>query len=247
MPKQGEIDYVKNIGAEGARHALDKPFSDPGCARYLVELGVLMNALPPPPAKLLDLGCGSGWTSVFFARRGYDVTGQDIASDMIELARENAARHRLDNLRFVVSDYEEMAFDGEFDCAVFYDSLHHSVDEKSAIRAAYRALKPGGVLMTIEPGAGHSRSPDAIAAMKKYNVTERDMPPRLIIQAGKAAGFRSHRTMPNPWLLHVLSFGNAKFPRLSRLLEWKALRALALATSMFYRPSRIGSPVLLTK
>jgi ubiquinone/menaquinone biosynthesis C-methylase UbiE len=247
MPKQGEIDYLKNIGEEGARHALDKPFSDPECAKYLVDLGVLMHALPPPPAKLLDLGCGSGWTSVFFARRGYDVTGQDIASDMIELARANAARHRLDNLRFVVSDYEEMAFRGEFDCAVFYDSLHHSVDERSAVAAAYRALKPGGVLMAIEPGEGHAQSPGAIEATRKYNVTERDMPPRLIIRAAQAAGFSAHEIIPNPWFLHVLSYGSAQFPRLSRLLEWKILRALALAASVFYTPSTIGAPVILRK
>ena len=247
MAKQGEIDYLKNIGEEGARHALDKPFSDPECARYLVDLGVLMSALPPPPARLLDLGCGSGWTSVFLAKRGYDVTGQDIASDLIELARSNAERHGLTNLRFLVSDYEGLEFRNEFDCAVFYDSLHHAVDEKTAVKAAYRALKPGGVLVTFEPGEGHAVSPGSVDAMKRFNVTERDMPPHLIVRAGTEAGFRKHDVMPNPALLHVLSYGSAQFPRLSRLLEWKMARALALAAFVFYKPSRIGSPVILRK
>lgn len=247
MPKQGEIDYLKNLGEDGARHAFDKPFSDPECARYLVDLGVLMSALPPPPGKLLDLGCGSGWTSVFLAKRGYEVTGQDIATDMIDLARANAIRHEVTNLRFVVADYEDMAFRDEFDCAVFYDSLHHAVDEKTAIRAAYRALKPGGVLVTFEPGEGHSTSAGSIAAMQKFNVTERDMPPRLIIEAAREAGFREHEVMMNPARLHILSFGSGQFPKLTRFLKWRMVRALALAGLVFYKPSRMGSPVILRK
>src|SRR5207244_11070644 len=83
MAKSGEIDYLKNLGAAGVWHAANKPFSDPGCGRYLAELGAILALLPPPPARLLDLGCGTGWTSVFFARAGYDVVGVDLAPDMI--------------------------------------------------------------------------------------------------------------------------------------------------------------------
>src|SRR5262245_17320161 len=35
MPKRGEIDYLSNLDAAGVLHAVHKPFSDPGCARYL--------------------------------------------------------------------------------------------------------------------------------------------------------------------------------------------------------------------
>src|SRR5512147_373992 len=122
---------MKNIGDEGARGAFDKPFSHFTCSKNLVDLGIVMHLLPPPPARLLDLGCGTGWTSVFFARRGYEVTGQDIAPDMVAAAEANRERHGLANLRFVVSDFEGLAFEGEFDCAVFFDSLHHAVDEEA--------------------------------------------------------------------------------------------------------------------
>src|SRR6516164_2425848 len=106
MAKQGERDYLKKLNADSVRHAVNKPFSDPDCGSYLMEIGAIMTLLPPPPARLLDVGCGTGWTSLFFARRGYEVVGVDIAPDMIHHANENKQRAQLDNVRFLVCDYE---------------------------------------------------------------------------------------------------------------------------------------------
>jgi SAM-dependent methyltransferase len=202
MAKQGEIEYLQKIGEHGIQHAVNKPFSDPGCGAYLSDLGAILALLPPVPARLLDLGCGTGWTSVFFAKRGYDVVGVDISPDMIFHANGNKERDDLTNLQFMVSDYESMRFQNEFDCVVFFDALHHAVDEEEAIRQAYRALKPGGVCITVEPGRGHSRMPVSKSAMEKYGVTEKDMPPRWIIKMGKRAGFKKFTVFPHP--THVL-------------------------------------------
>ena len=198
MAKQGEIEYLQKIGEDGIHHAVHKPFSDPMCGAYLTDLGTILSQLPPVPAKLLDLGCGTGWTSVFFAKRGYDVVGVDISPDMIFHANANKDREKLSNLRFVVSDYEGMGFEEEFDCAVFFDSLHHAVDEEVAIRHVYRALKPGGICLTLEPGRGHAKAAVSKAAVEKYGVTEKDMPPRRIIKMGKRAGFRDFTIFPRP-------------------------------------------------
>src|SRR5262249_22752842 len=198
MAKSGEIDYLRNLGAQGVRHAVDKPFSDPGCGRYLAEMGATLALLPPRPARLLDLGCGTGWTSVFFARAGYDVVGLDIAPDMVAHARDNAARAGLDGPEFVACDYEEMDFDGEFDAAVFFDALHHAVDEAAAVRGAYRALRPGGVCVTSEPGEGHHQSPAAREAVRKYNVTEKEMPPRRGVELGRRGGAAPLRASARP-------------------------------------------------
>src|SRR5262249_45304391 len=136
MAKSGEIDYLKNLSPADVRHAVHKPFSDENCAGYLFNMGAVFSLLPPRPARLLDLGCGTGWTSIFFARAGYEVVGADIAPDMIEHARAMGRQAGLDNLRFVVSDYEELPFANEFDAVVFYDSLHHAIDEGLAVRKA---------------------------------------------------------------------------------------------------------------
>jgi SAM-dependent methyltransferase len=208
MPKRGEINYVRLLGEGGARHAVNKPFSDEACGRYLADLGLVMGLLPPPPARVLDLGVGTGWTTVFLARRGYEAVGQDISADMIELANGNRERYAVPSASFVVQDYEEMPYREEFDAALFYDALHHAEDERLALGAVYAALKPGGICLTVEPGEGHGASPGARFAAEKYGVTERDMPPHHVIAVGRSFGFRQFRVyarVSDPLLL--CSFG----------------------------------------
>jgi SAM-dependent methyltransferase len=192
LAKQGELEYIKNLKDSEVEHAFNKPFSDPECPRYLFDMGTFMHILPPPPARILDLGVGTGWTSIFFALRGYNVTGQDISEDMINLAEKNKSRYRLSNLHFLCCDYESMNFNEEFDYALFYDSLHHSVDEFKALQSVYRALKKGGICLTCEPGYGHSKSEGTKKTIERFGVTERDMHPRIIINSAKKAGFRKH-------------------------------------------------------
>ena len=193
MSKKGEIDYLKNVGEEGQKYEANKPFSDHNCGQYLIDIGSLISLLPPPPGKLLDIGVGTGWTSIFFAKRGYDVIAQDISEDMIALARMNKRRYSVENLDFLVCDYESMNLNEVFDYAIFYDSLHHSADEHKAIDQTYKALKSGGICLTCEPGMFHSRTVESRNAIEKWGVTERDMPPALIIRAGRQAGFRKFK------------------------------------------------------
>lgn len=209
MTKEAEQLYLKHIGEAGWNHSLFKPFSDEFCGINLVSIGTIITLLPPPPARLLDLGCGGGWTSVFFAKHGYTVTGQDISGDMIQLAERNKEVHSLGtNLNFIQADYENLDLLEEFDCAIFFDSLHHSDDEAAAISCVYRALKLGGVLLTHEPGEGHSVAPGSIEAMQLYGVNERDMPPHLIIRRGMEAGFRDFQIYPMPHDIKSLFYEN---------------------------------------
>lgn len=207
MAKQNEIEYAELMNAE---HAANKPFSDQHCGRNLIRLGTILTLLPPPPARLLDLGCGTGWTSQFFARAGYEVVGADIAPEMIRLANECRDRAGLKNLSFVLSDYESLSFRDEFDAAVFYDSLHHADAEAVAIDCAYRALKPGGVCVTSEPGKGHHDTEDSQRAIAQHGVTEKDMPPEHIVGLARAAGFSGFRVFPQPDALHEALFADRR-------------------------------------
>ena len=189
MAKQAEIDYIANIGPAGMNHALNKPYSDPRCGNYFMDLGNIFLLLPEPPARLLDLGVGTGWTSILFARKGFDVVGQDISPAMIELARQNQHSAGISNISFMISDYESLDMAEQFECAVFYDSLHHAVDEQAALCAVYRALKPGGICIAVEPGKGHHLSDGSLHAVELYGVTEKEMPSYKIMQLGRQAGF----------------------------------------------------------
>jgi SAM-dependent methyltransferase len=245
MTKQAEKEYLAKLGDVGAEHSLRKPFSNDDCGLTLSSIGTVMALMPPAPASVLDLGCGGGWTSVFFAKRGYAVTGQDIAADMINLAYRNSEINAVqEKVQFVLSDYEEMDFSESFDCAVFFDSLHHAVDPQLAISCAYRALKPGGILLTHEPGEGHSTAPWSVQAMKDFGVNERDMPPHLIASYAATAGFRHVRVFPMQHDIHEVFYG----ARPPRLFTRKGLRLAKRVLSMLFAPDmRCSSIVVMTK
>lgn len=71
-----------------------------------------------PGLRLLDVGCGAGQTAIPAARRGIDVTGVDIAENLIEHARRRAEADRLSAV-FDVGDAEELPYaDASFDAVL---------------------------------------------------------------------------------------------------------------------------------
>jgi ubiquinone/menaquinone biosynthesis C-methylase UbiE len=208
MPKSGEITYMEKISEGERKFAIGKPFTSNDCGILMAEVGQMMQFLSPPPGKVLDLGCGTGWTSILLAKRGYDVVGQDIAPEMTEAAEGNRQQERLENCRFITSDFESLEFNEEFDGAFFYEALHHAENEKQALRSVFRALRGGGICVLSEPGVGHSRTTKSREAMKKYNVTERDMPASKIIRTAREVGFRSGRAYPHVAHINTFVYGN---------------------------------------
>jgi SAM-dependent methyltransferase len=227
MPTDGELRYFDTIGEAGRRHSLGKPFSDENRGGMLLEVGALLSLLPPPPAAILDCGCGTGWLTWLLQRSGYIATGIDVAPLAVELARANPPYTHLDPPRFLAADVESMAFPAEFDAVVFFDSLHHVVDEEAALRNVLRALKPGGICITSEPGAGHA---DASAhQVDSYGVTERDMPAHHIATVARRAGFTDVTTYPRADSVGVRLYGSPS-PTEAR---WKrALRTSVVGRSL---------------
>jgi SAM-dependent methyltransferase len=218
MPAPGELTYYERIGAGGREHALNKPFSDENRGAQFMEVGAVLLLLPPPPARVLECGCGAGWLSYMLAKSGYDVVGQDVSAQAIELARNSPMFHRLQKPPvFISSDFEDLPFEGEFDAAVFFDSLHHSIDMPLAIRQVFRALKPGGLMIASEPGVGHARAAGEFS--RTWGVTDKDAPPTLILKLGREAGFSAGQVYP-----HAEFLGPRLYDR--RPGRWRRLRRL---------------------
>ncbi len=105
---------------------------------------------PVAGRSLLDLGCGAGETSVYFALRGARVTAADISPEMLAAAARLAEKHgvRLET-RAVAA--EALPFpDASFDL-VFGNGVLHHVELLPALREVRRVLKPGGRAAFIEP------------------------------------------------------------------------------------------------
>jgi SAM-dependent methyltransferase len=198
--KEAEMNYLKKVGTPEDK-VVKKPFSHPDkLHEYLIDMGQIFSLLPPPPARLIDFGCGTGWTSEFYAQGGYQVTGLDISGDMIDIAQKY--RKRGGKIDFLIGDYECFNPNPEYDAAVFYDSLHHALDETAALKCAYNALKEGGRLIVVEPGAGHGTTQQAMETHRKYGTTERPMPPQKTMPILRELGFKNIRALSKLKLLN---------------------------------------------
>jgi 2-polyprenyl-3-methyl-5-hydroxy-6-metoxy-1,4-benzoquinol methylase len=101
--------------------------------------------------RVLDLGCGIGNDAARFARGGAEVTGIDLASGAIELARRNFALRGLAGT-FRVMDGEALEFqDDAFDLVYCHTVLHFTPEPARMVRQIHRVLKPGGqaILMVV--------------------------------------------------------------------------------------------------
>jgi ubiquinone/menaquinone biosynthesis C-methylase UbiE len=101
--------------------------------------------------KLLDLGCGNGWLSIWFAEQGFEVQGIDSSQTAIKEAREKAKKAKL-SILFKVGDalkfpYKDELFDAVFDRGMF----HHQpkTEWKGYVSGIRRVLNKDGYLYLI--------------------------------------------------------------------------------------------------
>jgi SAM-dependent methyltransferase len=204
-----------------------------------------MALMRPPPGRIVEFGCGTGWLGQLFAQRGYQVVGIDISPDAIQLAEQLKAERGLTNVTYLVADYEEVKIDPPADYVLFHDALHHAESEIAAMRAAYDALVPGGMVLCVEPGEGHSQAESSKRAVTEFGVHEKDMPPKTIIRHARAAGFRRHVVLPWPWF-HLRSVFRPAYADTRSQFDLRTKKFLSLIRVLkyFFRTRRQGVVVL---
>ena len=195
--KRAAVEYPRMLDAERHHYLYTKPFynlankppkhagdgMDAETFRHFCDFANIAVALAlPAGARLLDVGCGSGWLSEFFARLGYDVTGIDISPDLIEIsrARVSSIAYGADHetplrCRFLVHDAEGSALAEEFDAVICYDSLHHFEDERAVVRNLSAMTRYGGALFILEgdrPEEGSETEEELLEVMRRFETLE---------------------------------------------------------------------------
>jgi ubiquinone/menaquinone biosynthesis C-methylase UbiE len=123
-----------------------KPVADE--ASYQKKLEVTRSYLGPE-TQVLEFGCGSGLTAIWHAPNVRHIRAIDSSSKMVEIARENAARKKIDNITIERATIEEVSVPDQSLGAVLGLSILHLLEDKeAAIAKVYRILKPGGVFVT---------------------------------------------------------------------------------------------------
>ncbi len=108
------------------------------------DFGWLTAVLPPPPARVLDAGCGEGALSRWLAAAGYDVTSIDVDPAAVAAARSAG----VPAVRADLASYD----DAPFDAVVILLSLHHMHPLSAALDRVGYLLRPGGTLILDEYG-----------------------------------------------------------------------------------------------
>lgn len=117
--------------------------------RFLDEIGQYL----PIEGQILDLGCGFGLFSLFYAAQHASrrLHGIDLDRRRIQLAQTAASRLGLSNVRYAVGDARSFMVEasGQLDAAYMLDIVHHIAPERvqPLVQQIHRGLKPGGVLL----------------------------------------------------------------------------------------------------
>lgn len=156
----GDLRFVSDAGATAIRRTSHRVRSDLGkdagyfqggaYGDYEANAGYEPNAvldtiarIRPLSGRLLDIGCATGFLVSAAQRRGLDARGIDFSPWAVERA------NLLTGGRCAVLDFDHAALtdlDGPYDIVVMHSVIEHLGDPERALRLAFDAVRPGGVV-----------------------------------------------------------------------------------------------------
>ena len=106
--------------------------------------------------RILDLCCGEGWASLYFARSGASVYSCDISPKSIDLVNKYADANELSGKIIAeVMSAENLKYEDNFFDYVFMNAALHHCDVEKVATEIKRILRPGGKAALIEDNAYH--------------------------------------------------------------------------------------------
>ena len=109
------------------------------------------------PARIVDLGCGTGWLAHHLARRGSDVFAVDIVrSEAVGLKAAEAFLRNGPPFERIWGELEHPPFQTScIDAVICNASLHYTPDLEGTLREAARILRPGGLFVVMNSPVHH--------------------------------------------------------------------------------------------
>ena len=171
--------------------------------------------------KVLDLGCGNGYVASRIADQGYSVTGVDVSSDGIEIARISFPGISYQRC----SVYDDNLIDKigrQFDCVVSLEVIEHLFYPKKLFEQSERLLVVGGSLIISTPYHGYLKN----LALSLTNGWDRHF---SVEWDGGHVKFFSKRTLAH--MAYDAGFGHPRFYGVGRVPGlWKSMIMVAQKT-----------------
>ena len=139
--------------ARESQAALNRPWFDRLLAPALAGVPEVHDVLGGPGARILDVGCGGGWSTLALARAYPTATcvGVDIDAPSLEAARAAADASGLtDRVRFELAHGETLPESEPYDAAFAFECLHDMPRPVEVLAAIRSAVRPGGVVVIMD-------------------------------------------------------------------------------------------------
>lgn len=154
------MDKLQNLYRSAAGPIRSSFSSDEAAAAHYGRYLDFVSTFAKPQSALLDVGCGTAWTSYFFARAGFQTTALDLNPSAFEVSCS-------DRLSLVAGSALQMPFAAaSFDVVAAYQSLEHTPDPRQVLEEMLRVVKPGGVIFVVGPNLLSIGA--SLRAMTKY-------------------------------------------------------------------------------
>jgi 2-polyprenyl-3-methyl-5-hydroxy-6-metoxy-1,4-benzoquinol methylase len=164
-------------------YLIAKPFYEiAGAPSTVGNLAASLHGLDLYPGiTILDFGCGTGWLTRILAQLKCNVTGLDVSSEAINIAK--LTLNKLPIIGVTDPKINFQIFDGNtisqqnnsVERILCFDSFHHVRNQENILAEFYRVLKPGGWIVMSEPGPNHSKTYNAQFEMNNFHVLEKDI------------------------------------------------------------------------
>ncbi len=149
-PKPHHVDAARTWGL-GGRDYDDISFGVSDAIAHATQ-----RLSPRPGQRILDVATGTGWAARNAARLGAEVTGVDIASDLLHAA-EDLSAHVQPRIVYRPADAEDLPFpDASFDGIISTFGVMFAADQHQAAREMGRVCRPGGRLSLVVWAPGGS-------------------------------------------------------------------------------------------
>jgi SAM-dependent methyltransferase len=160
---------TQDVGELGDRFAAEEAFHDNWAANEnpeAIDVRLRNEACTAPEMRcirravgtlrgksVLDIGCGLGEASVYFALEGAEVTATDLSQKMLDATAALAKRYGVSvSVHKTAAERFELPSDRQFD-VIHAGNVFHHVDIEPTLRSLVRHLKPEGMLVSWDPVA----------------------------------------------------------------------------------------------
>jgi 2-polyprenyl-3-methyl-5-hydroxy-6-metoxy-1,4-benzoquinol methylase len=197
--------------------------------------------------RLLDVGCGLGEASVYFATEGADVTATDISPGMLDAVSRLAAANGVSvRTELAASEDLKLAATEQFDIIYTGNTLHH-VDIGQTLDKLLPLLKPDGIFLSWDPLA-YNPVINVYRSLATQVRTEDEHPLRLSDLRLMKSRFRTSHTryfwLTTLAIFLVMAVVQRRDPNKERY--WKKVVEEADAWSWLYGPLELFDRLLLT-